>query len=80
MRLVRFRYFFMLLSLFFLLPIASAQSFRGSIRGTVTDATGGVLPNAKVTAKSVATGLQREATTGPDGAFVIVQALQRKPQ
>src|ERR1700678_288087 len=73
MRLVRFRYFFMLLSLFFLLPIASAQSFRGSIRGTVTDATGGVLPNAKVTAKSVATGLQREATTGSDGAFVIAE-------
>jgi hypothetical protein len=56
-----------------LLPIASAQSFRGSIRGTVTDQSGGVLPNAKVTAKSVATGLKRGATTGPDGAYVVAE-------
>jgi len=73
MRLVRFTYFFLLPLLFFVLPITSAQSFRGSIRGTVTDATGAVLPNAKVTAKSVATGLQREATTGADGAYVIAE-------
>jgi hypothetical protein len=73
MRLVRFRYFLMLPLLSFLLTIASAQSFRGSIRGIVTDPTGGVLPKAKVTAKNVATGLQREATTGPDGAYVIAE-------
>ncbi len=73
MRLIRCRYFLMLALLSFLLPIASAQSFRGSIRGTVTDPTGGVLPNANVTAKSVATGLQREAITGPDGAYVIAE-------
>jgi hypothetical protein len=73
MRLVRFKYFWMLALLSFLLPVASAQSFRGSIRGSVTDATGAVLPNARVTAKSVATGLQREATTGSDGAYVIAE-------
>ncbi len=52
---------------------ASAQSFRGSIRGTVTDPSGGVLPNAKVTAKNIATGLEREASTGPDGGYVIAE-------
>ncbi len=52
---------------------ASAQSFRGSIRGTVTDPSGSVIAGAKVTAKSINTGLQREATTGPDGAYVLAE-------
>ena len=56
-----------------LLSHAFAQSFRGSIRGTVTDPSGGVLPNTKVTAKNIATGLQREANTGPDGGYVIAE-------
>jgi len=60
-------------ALLFVFTSASAQSFRGSIRGTVTDPSGGVLPNAKVTAKNIATGLQREATTGPDGGYVIAE-------
>jgi Carboxypeptidase regulatory-like domain/TonB-dependent Receptor Plug Domain len=60
------------LSLFLSTP-AIAQSFRGSIRGTVVDPSGGVLPNAKVTAKNIATGLERQATTGPDGAYVIAE-------
>ena len=73
MRIARLTCFFVLPLLSFLLPVASAQSFRGAIRGIVTDPTGAVLPNAKVTAKSVATGLQRETTTGPDGAYVIAE-------
>jgi hypothetical protein len=43
-----------------------AQSFRGSIRGSVRDASGALLSGAKVTAKSSATGLVREAQTGSD--------------
>jgi Carboxypeptidase regulatory-like domain len=58
---------------FLLSAPANAQSFRGSIRGTVTDPSGGVLPNAKVTAKNIATGLEREASTGPDGGYVIAE-------
>jgi Carboxypeptidase regulatory-like domain len=60
---------------FLLLFAASVlgQSFRGSIRGVVTDPSGGVLVNAKVTAKNINTGLQREATTGPDGSYVIAE-------
>jgi len=56
-----------------LYPAAYGQSFRGSIRGTVTDPSGAALPNAKVSAKNIATGLVREAMTGPDGGYVIAE-------
>ena len=52
---------------------AWAQSFRGSIRGTVTDPSGSVIAGAKVTAKNIGTGLQREATSGQDGAYVLAE-------
>jgi len=50
-----------------------AQSFRGSIRGTVTDPSGSVIAGAKLTAKSIGTGLQRQTTTGQDGAYVLAE-------
>ena len=50
-----------------------AQSFRGSIRGKVLDASGGVIAGAKVSAKSEATGQTRETTTGSDGAYVLAE-------
>ena len=37
--------------------IAHAQTGGGSIQGTITDSSGGVIPNAVVSAKNVATGL-----------------------
>jgi hypothetical protein len=52
---------------------AWAQSFRGSIRGRVTDPNGSVIAGAKVTAKNIGTGLQREATTGQDGAYMLAE-------
>jgi hypothetical protein len=52
---------------------ASAQSFRGSIRGTVTDPSGSVIAGAKITANNINTGLQRETTTGLDGAYVLAE-------
>ncbi|MGD0791924.1 MAG: TonB-dependent receptor [Terriglobales bacterium] len=60
-------------ALLLITTFASAQSFRGSIRGTVTDPSGSVIAGAKVTAKSISTGLQRETTTGPDGAYVLAE-------
>ena len=53
--------------------MASGQSFRGSIRGTVTDPSGSVIAGARVTAKNIATGLVREATTGADGGYVLAE-------
>jgi hypothetical protein len=48
-----------------------AQSDKGSITGTVTDPTGAVVPNAKVTATSLDTGEVREVTTGEQGNYTM---------
>jgi hypothetical protein len=46
-----------------------AQTFRGTILGTVTDATGAVVSGVKVTVRNTDTGLTREVTTGDDGNY-----------
>lgn len=43
----------------------------GAIVGTVTDPSGGVIPNANVKATNVATALTREAATNSQGYYVI---------
>ncbi len=50
---------------------ASAQSDRGTITGTVTDPSGAVVANAKVTATSLTTGEVRETTTTDEGSYVF---------
>ena len=40
-------------------PNLSAQTFRGTILGTVTDPSGAVVAGAKVTVKNTGTGLER---------------------
>jgi len=52
---------------------ALAQSFRGSIRGSVRDAQGALISGAKVTARNANTGLTREALTGTDGGYVLAE-------
>lgn len=55
-----------------LLPVMGwAQSFTGSISGTVTDPSGAVVPSAELTLTSVATGAVRKSTTGPDGLYLF---------
>ncbi|HTR23746.1 MAG TPA: carboxypeptidase regulatory-like domain-containing protein [Terriglobales bacterium] len=51
--------------------ICLAQTETGQIGGTVKDASDAVVANAKVTAKSVNTGLTREATTNSAGLYTI---------
>src|SRR3984957_778904 len=46
-----------------LTAVALGQSFRGGILGTITDATGASVPDAKVTATNNGTGLVRESPT-----------------
>lgn len=48
-----------------------AQTFRGTILGTVIDETGAVIPNASVTAKNVRTGVTRSTVTDANGSFAI---------
>ncbi len=50
---------------------SSAQTFRGTRLGTVTDPSGAVLPGAKVTAKNTGTGLERSTETSADGSYSL---------
>ncbi len=50
---------------------ADAQA-SAAIVGTVRDSTGAMVPNAKVTAVNVKTGLVSSKTTGPDGNYSIL--------
>src|SRR4051794_17833399 len=49
--------------------VAAAQSITGSISGTVTDSTGGVIPDATVTIIHEQTGDSRNVTTNDEGRF-----------
>jgi len=49
----------------------SAQTFRGTILGTVTDAQGAVVAGARVTAKNAGTGLERTTETSADGSYSL---------
>lgn len=51
-------------------PGAFAQAY-GSISGTVTDSTGAVVPNVKVTATQMATGIAAKTTTTGDGTYSL---------
>jgi len=52
---------------------SSAQTFRGTILGTVTDPNGAVVPNATVTAKNLGTGLERSTTTDTFGNYTLAE-------
>ncbi len=46
-----------------------AQTFRGTILGTVTDSSGAAVPGATVTIKNLDTGLTRTVATQEDGSY-----------
>src|SRR5215472_843776 len=49
----------------------SAQTFRGTILGTVTDPTGAVVAGAKVSVRNTGTGLERSTETSGDGSYSL---------
>src|ERR1017187_5804276 len=62
------------LSLLFVFALAlplTAQTFRGSISGTVTDPSGATIAGARVEALNTPTGLKRNTTTSSVGEFII---------
>ncbi len=65
------RIFIALVAAALLATSGNAQTFRGTILGTVTDKSGAVVPEAKVTARNVDTGLARETLTTGDGSYAI---------
>jgi hypothetical protein len=63
---------------FFLLTLVSllstsllAQTFRGTILGTVTDPQGAVVAGASVNVRNVNTGLERSTITSADGSYSV---------
>jgi outer membrane receptor protein involved in Fe transport len=53
--------------------LAQSQAATGNIEGRVLDPNGAVIPNAVVTAKNEATGLERTANTDDEGNYRIIQ-------
>ncbi len=52
-------------------PVAVAQVTVAAIHGTVTDASGALLPDAKVTALNTSTGISTETTSNKSGYFLF---------
>jgi len=50
-----------------------AQSYRGSIRGQIVDASGAAVAGASITAKSQATGESRSVPSDAEGGYVITE-------
>ena len=68
------RKFFVGMSVLLLLSCGATRLFAqatGSIRGTVSDSAGAVIPGASITATSTSTSLSRTETTNQDGIFVF---------
>jgi Carboxypeptidase regulatory-like domain/TonB dependent receptor len=57
--------------LFFTTVSLWAQTFRGTILGTVTDPSGAVLGGATVTVKNAGTALERTTTTSANGSYAL---------
>jgi hypothetical protein len=62
-------------SLTVLATVLQAQNPRGSLRGTVQDATGARIPSAKIVVRSVDSSLQREAASEDRGEFRLDDLL-----
>ncbi len=63
-----------LLLLALLIPVSTlhGQTAAGEVNGTVTDASGGVIPGAAVKLVNQATGIEKQALTNQNGYFVFV--------
>src|SRR5215475_1654105 len=53
--------------------VALAQEVSGTLKGTVVDQQGAVVPGATVTAVGAGTGLERTVTTDSEGGFSIAK-------
>jgi hypothetical protein len=54
-----------------LTTVASAQTFRGTILGTITDPNDAVVAGATVTVKNTSTGLERSTDTDYTGNYTV---------
>src|SRR5713226_7157611 len=65
------RLVFAILVVLSLAVAANAQTFRGTINGTVTDPSGASVPNAAVKATESATGIDHNTVTTSEGSFAF---------
>ncbi|HVS88287.1 MAG TPA: TonB-dependent receptor [Candidatus Acidoferrum sp.] len=54
-------------------PSSIAQSFRGLVRGSITDAHSLVIPGAKITARNLGTSETREVTSDSEGVYFFLE-------
>ncbi len=59
------------LALFVASPLGHAQAIYGAINGTITDATGAVVPNATVTVTDTDKGTKIAVTSGGSGEYLV---------
>ncbi|MGA3242608.1 MAG: carboxypeptidase-like regulatory domain-containing protein, partial [Bryobacteraceae bacterium] len=67
---------FAIAALLALAPSLHAQVLYGSLTGNVSDSTGRSVPNARIEALNVATGIARQATTDDRGGYLISDLQQ----
>ena len=63
----------MVVLLLFIATAVSAQTFRGTILGTVTDPNGALVSGAKITVKNTSTGLERSTKTDDAGNYTVAE-------
>jgi hypothetical protein len=56
----------------FAAPTALADELYGRVRGTISDASGAVLPGVQLKLTNTLTGITEAQTSGPDGSFLFV--------
>src|SRR5215467_1526615 len=59
----------LLLAFTSLLPVAASAQFKAGVQGTVTDASGAVIPGARVTLINKETGRKSEETASSEGVY-----------
>ena len=62
---------YLVVCILLLSTVALAQTFRGTILGTVTDPSGNFIAGATVKVRNVGTGLERTVTTAGNGSYAI---------
>jgi hypothetical protein len=60
-----------ILALLLYVSVAQAQVVTGDILGTITDPSGAVVPNAKITITNLGTGTKHELTSGTGGEYIL---------
>lgn len=58
-----------------IVSVAVAQTETGQITGTVTDPSGAVVPNAKVTVRQIETGTTRTVNSSESGVYTVTNLL-----